>query len=368
VDLSQLIPAELLPLFENPWFRAGAILVCAVVLAKVIDYLACGCVTLWARKTKSDLDDRLIDIAHGPVFVSVLLVGIALAALQLQLSEAVSVALFGTLKTIAIWVWLFFSLRASKIVLEVLSRKRPGQSRRLEPQIRTLLENAAKIFFVGGAIYLLLHAWGKSVTTWLTSAGIVGIALGFAAKDTLANLFSGIFILADAPYRVGDFVNLDSGERGRVTQIGLRSTRLLTRDDIEITVPNAVIANAKIVNESGGPWTKERLRVKVSAAYGSDVDEVRETLLSVTSDNPDIVDHPEPRVRLRALGNYGLEFELLGWIGEPVDRGRVLDALYTEVYRRFNKRGIEIPFPTTTIIMQGEEDGPSPAADPDSTD
>ena len=138
---------------------------------------------------------------------------------------------------------------------------------------------------------------------------------------------------------------------------------LLTRDDIEITVPNAVIANAKIVNESGGPWTKERLRVKVSAAYGCDVDEVRETLFSVASDNPDVVAHPEPRVRLRALGDYGLDFELLGWISEPVYRGRVLDALYTEVYKRFEARGIEIPFPTTNIIMRGDSATPNDPID-----
>ena len=225
MDLTQYIPAEILPLLENHGFRSGAILVGSIILAKVIDYLVCGSVTLWARKTKSDLDDRLIEIAHRPLFLTVLLLGVGFAANQLDLSETLSKGIFGSIKSLAIVIWLFFVLGASKILLEVASRPQPDGNRRIEPQIRSLLENAGKIFFVGGAIYLLLHAWGKSVATWLTSAGILGIALGFAAKDTLANLFSGIFILADAPYRIGDFVNLDSGERGRVTQIGLRSTR-----------------------------------------------------------------------------------------------------------------------------------------------
>ena len=83
--------------------------------------------------------------------------------------------------------------------------------------------------------YMVLQVWSVDVTGWLASAGIVGIAVGFAAKDTLANLFSGVFILADRPYKLGDYVNLSSGERGKVTHIGIRSTRLLTRDDIEIT-------------------------------------------------------------------------------------------------------------------------------------
>ncbi len=177
------------------------------------------------------------------------------------------------------------------------------------------------------------------------------MAIGFAAKDTLANLFGGIFILADAPYKVGDFVVLGSGERGEVTQIGLRSTRLLTRDDVEVTVPNAVIANAKIVNESGGPWVKERVRVKVGVAYGSDIDQVREVLMAVAAENPHVEQDPEPRVRFRAFGDSGLDFELLAWVREPVLRGRVLDALNTEVYKRFAAAGIEIPYPKRDVYL-----------------
>jgi MscS family membrane protein len=86
------------------------------------------------------------------------------------------------------------------------------------------------------------------MTAWLASAGIIGIAVGFAAKDTLANLFSGVFILADSPYKLGDYVVLEDNSRGKVTQIGLRSTRMLTRDDVEVTVPNSIMGNTKIIN------------------------------------------------------------------------------------------------------------------------
>ena len=106
----------------------------------------------------------------------------------------------------------------------------------------------------------------------------MGLAVGFAAKDSLANLFGGLFVIMDAPYKLGDFINLDSGDRGRVIKIGLRSTRLLTRDDVEITLPNAHIANAKVVNESGGPYEKTRVAISVGVAYGSDVDRVKEVL------------------------------------------------------------------------------------------
>ncbi|OQW99996.1 MAG: hypothetical protein BWK74_00755 [Desulfobacteraceae bacterium A6] len=111
----------------------------------------------------------------------------------------------------------------------------------------------------GGTLYNHLRRRRKKrhdLTAWVASAGIIGLALSFAAKDTLANLFSGVFILADAPYKIGDFIVLDSGERGEVTNIGIRSTRLLTRSDIEITVPNSIMGNTRIINEAGGRHQK----------------------------------------------------------------------------------------------------------------
>ena len=182
-------------------------------------------------------------------------------------------------------MWSVALLRSSKVVLEALSRN-VDRFRWIQPKTVPLLDMVAKFLIVGGGIYFICVAWNVPLTSWLASAGIVGIAVGFAAKDTLANLFSGVFILADAPYKVGDFVVLDGGLRGQVQEIGIRSTRILTRDDVEVTVPNAVIGNGRIVNETGGPHDKMRVRVKVSAAYGSDVDQVRDVLLGCTEDAP----------------------------------------------------------------------------------
>ena len=91
----------------------------------------------------------------------------------------------------------------------------------------------SKIVVFGLAVYCFLVTWDLDLSAWLASAGIMGIAVGFTAKDSLANLFGGLFVIMDSPYKLGDFINLDSGERGRVIKIGLRSTRLLTRDDVE---------------------------------------------------------------------------------------------------------------------------------------
>jgi small-conductance mechanosensitive channel len=154
---------------------------------------------------------------------------------------------------------------------------------------------------------------------------------------------------------------LDGQERGKVTQIGIRSTRLLTRDDIEITIPNSVIANSKIVNETGGPHAKRRVRVQVGVAYGSDIDRVREVLMDVANKAPEPMRNPEPRVRFRRFADSALDFELLVWIREPELRGRTLDALNSAVYKRFLKEGIEIAFPQRDLHVRSLPEGWKPA-------
>jgi small-conductance mechanosensitive channel len=335
---------------EHNYLEAVALIVIFLVAGLLVDWLISRGLARWAKRTDTDLDDRLIKLIHRPIFISVVLVGLWLASLQLDLPATYLTLLHRIIKTSALLVWVVFVLRGSSLFLEILSRFE-DRVPLIQPRTLSLFNTTIKVLVVGGGLYFLFLTWGIDVGGLLVTGGIAGIAVGFAAKDTLANLFSGFFILADAPYQVGDFIVLDSGERGQVTHMGLRSTRLLTQDDIEITIPNAVIGNAKITNESGGRWEKERIRVKVGVAYGSDVDRVRQVLMEIAEGNPSIDHEPEPRVRFRRFGESGLDFELLGWIHEPVLRGRVLDALNTEVYKRFQVEGIEIPYPKRDVYL-----------------
>jgi small-conductance mechanosensitive channel len=202
------------------------------------------------------------------------------------------------------------------------------------------------------AVYFLFLAWNIDVTAWLASAGIIGLAVGFAAQDTLANLFAGIFIIADAPYKIDDVIVLDNGVRGMVTRIGIRSTRVLTMDDVEVTIPNAVIGGSKIMNEAGGPTLKQRVAVPVDAAYGADVDEVRKALLACVDGIEGVSQRPAPTTRFRSFGASGLAFELLVWVEDPTKRDLILDLLHERVYKAFNKAGLEIPFSKHDIYIK----------------
>jgi small-conductance mechanosensitive channel len=199
----------------------------------------------------------------------------------------------------------------------------------------------------------VLIAWDVNVTGLVASAGILGLAISLAAQDTLSNLVAGIAILTDKPYRIGDYIVLDTGERGAVTAIGLRSTRLLTRDDVEVSIPNGVMGRAKIVNESGSPVRKYRLRVPVRVSYGSDIDQVMALMLGAAAEHPQVCDVPEPRMRLRTFGDSGLEFEMLCWIDQPANRGLVLHELNCSIYRIFAREGIVMPIPQQEVHLRG---------------
>lgn len=196
---------------------------------------------------------------------------------------------------------------------------------------------------------------GISLTAVFASAGIVGLALALAARETIANFFGGITILVDRPFRTGDYIILDSGERGEVLEVGLRSTRIVTRDDVQISIPNYKITEAKIINESV-PKNRFRVRIKAGVAYGSDVDQVEELLLQTAKSNQLVTRLPEPRVRFRSFGDSALEFELLCWAHKPESKGKLMHQLNRDIYKAFNVAGITIPFPQRDVHLIKEDD------------
>ncbi len=336
---------------DNVFLQAAIVIFCSWLLAIILDRLIMTQVRKITDKTASLIDDQIIEFLHRPLRISIILIGLATATLLLKLSGVIQSNIFSILCTIAICIWAIFLMRISKLGL-ISFANNPNKIQVLNSKTLPLFENIAFILIIAVAIYYIFINWKIDMTAWLASAGIIGIAVGFAAKDTLANLFSGVFIMADAPYKIGDFVVLDGGERGEVTKIGIRSTRILTRDDIEVTVPNSVMGNTKIVNESGGRHEKHRIRVKVGVAYGTDIDLARGILMQVGLNEEQTCSDPEPRVRFRQFGASGLEFELLCWISQPVLRGRIIDSLNSAVYKAFMKEGIEIPYSKHDIYIK----------------
>jgi small-conductance mechanosensitive channel len=334
----------------NVYVQAAIIAVSFILFGKLADLVITNIATKIVSRSSNEFDDKVVALLHRPIFVTFVLFGLAGATRLLGLPESPEYVTLGILRTIAIVIWYTF-LRGLVQLLLTAARRRPTATR-MHSSMLPLLDTAIRVIFLALAIYFVFLAWNINVTAWIASAGIVGLALSFAAKDTLSNLFAGVSIVADAPYKNGDFIILESGERGVVTNIGLRSTRILTRDDVEITIPNGIIGNSKIINEAGGPSAKHRIRVAVGVAYGSDIDQVIAALAGVAADNAEVCEVPEPRVRFRKFGESSLDFELLCWIERPVDRGRLGHELNCAVYKAFAEQKINIPFPQRDLHVR----------------
>ena len=337
----------------HPFIQTVLIVVVGWLVGIFMDRFGLGLIGRAVAKTNTKYDDKILEECRAPVRASAILWSMWIGVSVLEPHPTVAFYAKGVICSWALFIWMRALFSISGIVLEWFSSI-PNRFGAITPRTMPAWEMAAHLMLVVLSAYFFFLCWDFDVTGWLASAGIVGVAVGFGAKDTMANLFAGVGILADNTYRLGDFLLLDTGERGRVTDIGLRSTRLLTLDEMEIIVPNSAMATAKIINESGGPFECERIHIDVSVAYGSDVERVRGILLAVAQKTQGVMlDDPKraPKVLFTAMGDFALQFKLFCFIDQPEKSPLVVDGLNTGVYNALNEAGIEIPYPKRDVIL-----------------
>jgi len=185
--------------------------------------------------------------------------------------------------------------------------------------------------------------------------GIVGIVIGLALQTTLANIFGGIALIADRSFKIGDFVELDTGETGEIIDVGLRSTRIKSFEEgNEIIIPNSILMNSRIINY-GRPEVYLKKRIKIGVAYGSDIRKVKNILLNCTSKIKNILKNPSPQVYFTEMADFSLNFEVVFWISNYQQRLRVQDEFVSLAYEELQTQGIQIPFPTHTIYIKRDE-------------
>ena len=341
---------------DHVYLKALFVLLIAFTLARLISFLLSRLLGGLVKHGFHHLHESITRLLRAPLYWTVIAIGLLLA-LELASPPAQWIfALRAIILSLLLVAWSTFAVRITRVIMQNMS-SRQGVGHVIRRHTLPLFNNIALVTVIAIAVYLFFHIWNIDMTAWLASAGIVGIAVGFAAKDTLANLFAGAFILADAPYKIGDYIVLENTQRGKVTNIGLRSTRILTRDDVEVTVPNSVIGNSSVINESGGPHVKYRVRVPIGVAYGSDIDLVRKVLMDIAEANDQVCREPEHKVRFRNFGPSALEFELLCWIDDPELRGRAVDALNCAIYQKFMDNHIEIPYAKRDVYIKGWPEG-----------
>lgn len=347
---------ELQAFLDRPFVEPTAIVLVSVVAAYLLEAIIRRTLVVLASRTTTDVDDHIIDALRRPIFLSVIFVGLSFAGDAFGLEDRSRFVAMAGLKTLAVLVWTTAVMRVGSLLIVTVGSKRRGTSV-LQARTVPVFDMLMKIVVLGAAVYFVFLAWHVDLTAWLASAGILGIALGFAAKDTLGNLFSGLSILADGSYKLGDWIVIEGTGakaelRGMVTHIGIRSTRIVTRDDVEVTVPNAMIANAQLINEMGGPHIKQRVGIPVEVAYGTDVALVRRVMLECAAGEPLAEKAPQPNVQFRRFGSSGLAFELLVWLEEASARDMLIDRLNEAIYHAFAAHRIEIPYSKQDLYIK----------------
>ena len=339
-------------LLQNLGIFALTLLVTAFVawlLSKLLDK--------WTRKvvrrSKSGLDDTLLDALRLPLIVFVLLIGSWTA---LQWADFIIDPTDPVISTV---FFILFLLLASWTMFRMISRLVGWYAREVAEQTETTFDDhllpffkrLALIILTTIAVIILLGHFNVNVSALVATLGVTSIAIALAAQEVLGNTISGFIIMIDQPFRLGDRIELlELDTWGDVQDIGLHSTRILTRDHRLISVPNSLIGKSQVVNHSI-PSTVYRVETHVSVAYGTDIDRVRRVLIeAITQEDWIMSDKPVEALFLE-FQDSGMLFRVRCWIEHYVETRRVIDKMNTAIYKALNESGIEIPFPQRVVQM-----------------
>lgn len=337
----------------SPWILGPIVLAVWVAGLLGVKKLVFSRVRAVAGRTRSELDDVLIHSLSLPV--SIVIVGSGMLVLErilpliASLDRGFDLAFAVTCLVAAV---LFFD----KLVRELIGYYSPRYE--FLQTSRGILVGLTRAVIIGSALMVFLDSIGVSITPLIASLGLGSLAVALALKDTLANFFAGIQVLADRPVAVGNFVKLDSGEEGYVTKIGWRSTQVRMLSNNLVVVPNARLIDSVITNYSL-PEQELSVLVQVGVHYDSDLEMVERVVCEVGKEVMQTVKggipESEPFIRYHTFGDSSINFTVILRAREFVDNYLIKHEFVKALHRRFRKEDIVIPFPIRTLDVRKED-------------
>ncbi|MEJ2154728.1 MAG: mechanosensitive ion channel family protein [Desulfobacteraceae bacterium] len=259
-----------------------------------------------------------------------------------------------------LWLALFVILLASPIngfllvILKYFEEKWVKKSEtKVDNIIFDLLNRFSGAIIYAIAVILALDTMGINVMPFVAGAGVMGIAIGFAAKDTLSNLIAGILLIIDRPFEIGDRIEVwsapaGSASWGDVIDIGLRATKIKTTDNIIIVIPNNEIMKRDIVNYTLIS-TSIRVRINIGVAYNTDIERAKKLMIQVAKAVKWVQDDPMPKVVVRNFGESSVDLQLRAWINDARQRMNTISTITDRIKSAFDEANIEIPYPKRDI-------------------
>ncbi len=325
-----------------------AIVLAALLLGLLVQRLLFRRLHRLAARTANRWDDVLVGALRGVAPLAGLLAGVALALKATPLPPPTLHLLARLVAVLAIAAAVFFTSRLAVGVVGVAIGRMAGMP-------TTIFKNVtAVLIYVLGALVMLDYL-GISIAPIITALGIGGLAVALALQDTLANLFAGIHLLVSQKIRPGDYVRLEGGEEGHVTDITWRNTTIRALANNLFVIPNSKVASSVITNFHL-PSRDLSVLVDVGVAYGSDLERVEAVAIDVARqtmrDVPGGVPEIEPFIRFNRFADSAVLFTVILRGQEYVDQYLIKHEFLKRLHRRFLQEGIEIPFPTRSLFLR----------------
>ena len=325
------------------------IILCSIVLGLIFERVVFNKLRALAIKTTWSGDDLFIEALRGSILLWLVIGGIYIAITTFSMPENILSLLERILLAIIIFS---VTLVLANIGVGLISLYTKDDDTRLAASsiVQTIVKTI--IFIIG--ILIILQSLGISITPILTALGVGGIAVALALQDTLANLFSGVHIIVLRKVRVGDYIKLDSGEEGYVTDITWRNTTIVTILNNMIIIPNSTIASS-ILRNYYFPQKEMQVPLDVGVSYDSDLGEVEKVTLEVAKDVMEEFQGEipgfEPFLYYHTFDNSSINFTVRLPIKEFSDQYMIKHVFIKRLHKRYNKEGIDIPFPIRTVFM-----------------
>ncbi len=338
-----------LPFTLNELLLALAILVGFILLAKVLTYVMQVYVVKWAKNTATQVDDLIVEKIKPPFTYVIWLLGLRAALYPLHLQgDSFDKAIKSIILLVIIWVVVAIADIVMAAILEKIVAKTETE---VDDALAPLITKTIKVAIWAVGIIWLLGIWQIDVRPILGGLGIAGLAIGFAVKDSLSNIFGGIALILDKTIKVGDKVKLENGQTGFIADMGLRSTKLKTFNNEVITIPNGQLANSKIQNY-GQPDPSLKVVIDFGVSYESDVDLVRKVVNQTIKSMEDIMDDPPVEVLFLSMEDFYLKFSARFWVADyNMAWDKQLEAT-DKIFKALKEAKIEIPYPTQTIKLE----------------
>lgn len=215
----------------------------------------------------------------------------------------------------------------------------------------TLLRLVHYLIVALGVLYAVKIGFSVDLTSVAVILGFLSVGIGFGLQYVASDIASGFILLFERPVRIGDWIELDGGIEGRVQNISLRSTMIVTNENMSVILPNSKLVQNKFVNFSYGDQ-RVRLNIPVGVAYTSDLSKVSESLLEAARSVKEVLNEPAPRVHFDEFGDSSLKLQIRVWINEPRDHAVITSSVNFAIERTFRKYGIEIPFPQRDLHIR----------------